>query len=71
MGSCCGVISALFRDAEKNCCCTNYPDLAHLRTQANAGVLSVQEPNLPRRILRVSDRKKIHCLKAALSSKQA
>ena len=30
-----------------------------------------EEPNQPARIIRISDWKKIHCLKAALSSKQA
>ena len=60
-----------FRCAEKNCCRTNHPDLADLRTDASAGLLLAEEPNLCRRIIRVSDRKIIHCLKAALSSKQA
>ena len=68
----CVVISARFSLAgEKNCTCTNLPDLAHLRTKANAGLLLAEEPNLPRRIIRVCDTKKIPCLKAALSSKQA
>ena len=45
--------------------------LSHLRTEAKAGQLLAEEPNVPRRIIRVSNRKIIHCLKAALSSKQA
>ena len=45
--------------------------LSHLRTQVNAGQLLEGEPNLHRRIIRVSGWKIIHCLKAALSSNQA
>ena len=71
MERCCGVISALFGLAERGCCCTNHPDLAQLRIEANAGLLSAKEPNVPRRIIRVSDRKIIRFPKAALSSKEA
>ena len=63
----CG-ITALFSWARN---CTNHPDLSHLRTEANAGRLLAEEPNLPPRIIRISGRKIIRCLKAALSSKQA
>ena len=51
--------------------CTNHPDLSHLRTEANVGRLLAEKPNLPPRIIQISDRKIISCLKAALSSKQA
>ena len=61
-------ISALFGWARN---CTNQPDLSHLRIEANAGQLLAEEPNLPSRIIRISGRKIIRCLKAALSSKQA
>ena len=63
----CG-ISAPFSPARN---CTNHPDLSHLRKEANAGRLLAEEPNLPPRIIRIWGRKKIRCLKAALSSKQA
>ena len=62
------VICALFSRARE---CTNHPDLSDLRTEANAGPLLAEEPNLPPRIIRISDRKILRCLKAALSSKQA
>ena len=52
------MIGACFTWVERNCCCTNHPDLAHLRTEANAGLLLAEEPNLHRHIIRVSDRKK-------------
>ena len=60
--------SALFSWARK---CTNHPDLSHLRAEANAGRLLAEEPNEPPRIIRISVWKIIHCLNAALSSKQS
>ena len=63
----CG-ISALFSWARN---CTNHPKLSHLRTEANAGRLSAEDPNLPPGNIRISGRKIIRCLKAVLSSKQA
>ena len=60
--------SALFSWARS---CTNHPNLSHLRTEANAGRLLAEEPNQPPRIIRISCWKIIHCLKAALPSKQA
>ena len=62
----CG-ISALFSWARN---CINQPDLSHLKAQANAGGLLAEEPDLPLRIIRISGRKTIRCVKAALSSKQ-
>ena len=61
-------ISALISWARN---CTPHLDLSHLRTEANAGRLPAEERNLPPRIIRISGRKIIRCLKAALSSKQA
>ena len=61
-------ISALFSWVRY---CINHPDLSHLRTEANAGRLLAEEPNLRPRIIEISRRKKICCLKSALSSKQA
>ena len=52
-------------------CCTNHPELSHLRSEANAGRLLAEEPNLPPRIIPISGTKIVHCLKAALSRKQA
>ena len=63
----CG-FSALFSWAT---ICINHPDLCHLRTEANAGRLLAEEPNQPPGIIRISGWKRIHCLKAALSGKQA
>ena len=63
----CG-ISTLFSCVRN---CTNDPNLSHLRAEANAGRLLAEEPNLPHRIIRISGRKIIHCLKGTLSSKQA
>ena len=60
--------SALFSWARN---CTNHTDLSHLRTEANTGRRLAEEPNLPPHIIRISARKIIRCLKAALSSKQA
>ena len=37
--------------------CTNHPDLSHLRTEAYAGRLLAEEPNLPPRIIQISGRK--------------
>ena len=51
--------------------CTNHPDLTQLRSEANAGRPLAEEPNQPPGIIRISGSKKIRCLKAALSSKQA
>ena len=62
------VICALFSWARE---CTKHPDLSHLSAEANAGLFLAEEPNLPPRIIRLSDRKILRCLKAALSSKQA
>ena len=58
----CG-ISALFSWVRS---CTNHPHLSQLRTEANAGQLLAEEPNLPPRMIWISGRKRIHCLKAAL-----
>ena len=63
----CG-ISTLFSWARN---CTNHPDLSHLRTEAYAAGLLADEPNLPPRIIQISGRKRMRCLKDALSSKQA
>ena len=63
----CG-ISDLFSWARN---CTNHPHLSQLRTEANAGRLLAEEPNLPPHIIRISGKKIIHCLNAALSSNQA
>ena len=60
--------SALFSWARN---CIYHPDLSNLKTEANAGQRLAEEPNLPPRIIRFSDRKIIRCLKATLSSKQA
>ena len=38
--------------------CTKNPDLSHLRTEANAGWLLAEEPNVPPHIIRISGRKK-------------
>ena len=60
------VICALFNWATNS---INHPDLSHLRTEANAGLLLAEEPKLPPHIICISDRKIIHCVKAALSGK--
>ena len=46
----CG-INALFCLARD---CTNHPDRSHLRTEADAGRLSAEEPNQPPCIIRIS-----------------
>ena len=45
--------------------------LSHLRAKADAGRFGAEEPNPPRRIIRVSGWKMIHCPQTVLSGKQA
>ena len=45
--------------------------LSHLRAKADAGRFAAEEPNQPRRIIRVSGWKIIRCPQTVLSSKQA
>ena len=65
------VICALISSVKKTSAAPITLYLAHVRTEVNARHLLVEERNLPCRIIQVSDKKIIHCLKAALSSKQA
>ena len=51
--------------------CSNHADLSHLRTEASAVRPLAEEPNLRPHIIRISGRKMIRSLKAALPSKQA
>ena len=45
--------------------------LSHLNAKADAGQFMAEEPNRPRRIIRVSGWKKIDCTQIVVSSKQA
>ena len=54
-GVICLVCSApLFSRAEKNCCCTNRPDLPTCKTEANEGQFETEEPRLPPGVIRFS-----------------
>ena len=50
-----------WKPPEGNCCCTNHPDLAHLRTKADDARLAAEEPKQPPRIIRFSGWKIIRC----------
>ena len=62
------VLSAFFlawaekwKVTEGSCCCTNHPDLAHLRTEVDETWFAAEEPNQPPRIIRFLGWKIIHC----------